>query len=319
MTSLTAAELSAEAEPVDFRRPTPLGSEQTKAVRAVHDRLVEFLSPLLTSRLRTPLRLSVVELEMVAADELEVRSSTPSLLVLIDLVPLTTPILLRMDMSFCLVALDLLLGGPGVIAEDDEHLPTVVELQIFRRLLEHCMSANDRAWSGLLEVRSEIHALSVDADLISTLPLADPFLRVDIAADIGDRRHTLDIWMPNGMLTSALRAFEPKVVTVTQTRPSDLSRSTLTKVLTAVPVQATVNFAPVSMTSASILSLSLGEVIQLGSVDTPLSLEIGATPFALVRPARSGQRTACQVISIVDSPAASKLAVAARSHHQGAS
>jgi flagellar motor switch protein FliM len=319
VTSLTAAELSAEAEPVDFRRPTPLGPEQTKAVRTVHDHLVEFLSPLLTSRLRTPLRLSVIELEMVPAEELETRASSTSLLVLIDLVPLTTPILLRMDMSFCLVALDLLLGGPGVIADGDDHLPTQVELQIFGRLLEHCMAANDRAWSELLEVRSEIAALSIEADLISRLPLGDPFLRVDIAADIGGHRHMLDIWMPNGLLTSALRAFEPKAMAITPRRPSDLSRSTLAKVLTAVPVQATVNFAPVRMTSASILSLSLGEVIQLGSVDTPLSLEIGATQFALVRPARAGQRTACQVMSIVDAPASSKIAAAARSHHQGAS
>ena len=284
----------------------------------VHDHLVELLSPLLASRLRMPLRLSVVELEMVASDELEELASTPSLLVLIDLVPLPTPIVLRMDMSFCLVALDLLLGGPGVV-DDAGHLPTSVELQIVRRLLEHCMPATDRAWGELLEVRSQINTVSTDTELLSTLPLGDPFLRVDIAADIGDRRHALDIWMPNGLLTSALRAFEPKLTATAPSRSSAMSRSTLARVLTAVPVRATVNFPPVQMTSASILSLTLGEVIPLGSVDAPLSLEIGSTQIALVRPARAGQRTACQIVSIVQSPPASKIQTAMRSPHRGAS
>jgi len=318
VTSLTIAEVNAQAQPVDFRRPAPLGPEQTKAVRMVHDHLVELLSPLLASRLRMPLRLSVVELEMVASDELEELASTPSLLVLIDLVPLPTPIVLRMDMSFCLVALDLLLGGPGVV-DDAGHLPTSVELQIVRRLLEHCMPATDRAWGELLEVRSQINTVSTDTELLSTLPLGDPFLRVDIAADIGDRRHALDIWMPNGLLTSALRAFEPKLTATAPSRSSAMSRSTLARVLTAVPVRATVNFPPVQMTSASILSLTLGEVIPLGSVDAPLSLEIGSTQIALVRPARAGQRTACQIVSIVQSPPASKIQTAMRSPHRGAS
>lgn len=299
---MTAPEVNDEARVVDFRRPAPLGLEQTRAVRTVHDHLVEYLSPLLTTRLRTPLRLSIVELEMVAAEELEQRAGTPSLLVLIDLVPLPTPILLRMDMSFCLVALDLMLGGPGIATAKDQ-LPTPVELQILHRLLDHCMPATDQAWAELLQVRSRISTISVDTELLATLPLGDPFLRVDISADIGDRRHALDIWMPNGLLTSALRAFEPTVTASAPTRASALSRATLARVLTAVPVTATVNFAPVRMTSAAILSLQLDQMIPLGSVETPLSLEIGTTRIAQVRPARDGQRTACQVISVTQSPA----------------
>ena len=318
MTSLTTAEVSEQAQPVDFRRPAPLGPEQTKAVRTVHDHLVELLSPLLTTRLRTPLRLSVVELEMVAADELERRAANPSLLVLIDLVPLPTPIVLRMDMSFCLVALDLLLGGPGVVDASDQ-LPTTVELQIIRRLLEHCMSATDQDWSELLEIRSQINTVSTDTDLLSTLPLGDPFLRVDISVDIGGRRHALDIWMPNGLLTSALRAFEPSLTAPAPSRSSALSRSTLAKVLSAVPVRATVNFPPVRMTSGSILSMNVGEVIPLASIDTPLSLEIGSTEIALVRPARAGQRTACQIVSIVESPATAKHQAVNRPPQRGAS
>ena len=295
MTPTIDPDTALPAELVDFRRPAPLGLEQTRAVRGVHEELCELLSPMLTTRLRTPLRLSVSQLEMVTGEELSQCCAAPSLIVLLELSPLATPLALRFPMQLAVLLLDLLLGGPGT--EDVVGAaPSAVEEQILRRLVDHCIPAIDRAWSHLLTVHSRVLAVTAETEILDLLPLGDPFLKLDLSVDVDSRHHSLDIWLPGSLLTSAIQASEPTPSPVAP-RPTRMVRTALSDVLTAVPVRATVTFPPVQMTPARILSLVPGDMVSIGSVDQLLTLSIGDTAVAQVRPARDGRRTACQVVT----------------------
>lgn len=295
MTSTLDSETAAPTDVVDFRRPAPLGLEQTRAVRTVHEALCELLSPMLTTRLRTPLRLSVRNLEMVSGDELTQSCAKPSLIVILELAPLATPMALRVPMDLAVLMLDMLLGGPGTV-DDSPTAPSPVEEQILRRLIEHCIPAIDHAWAQLLAIRARVMAVTADVEVLDLLPLMEPFLKLDLAVDVDSRPHSLDIWLPGSLLTSAIQSSEPAPAPVAA-HPVEFTRSALSDVLTAVPVRATVSFPAVQMTPARILSLVPGDVVTIASVDQLLSLAIGDIPIALVRPARDGRRTACQVVS----------------------
>jgi len=283
-----------DALPVDFRRPPPLGIEQTKTVRGVHEVMCELLSPMLTTRLGTPLRLAVRDLEMVAGEELATACNEGSMIVLLELRPLPTPIVLRFPMPFAMVVLDLLLGGPGNIAESAGS-PSVVEIQIVERLMEHCTVAIDRAWSELLAVHCTVSQVTTNGSVVELLPLGDPFLRVDLEADVGGVPHTIDMWMANALLGTAFRAFEP--IPAAHEQSTGSPRTALVEVLQTVRVRATVRFRSIEMTPAAILSLSPGDLVDLGSLDQTLVLGVGDTQIAQVRPARDGRRLSCQIVS----------------------
>jgi len=271
-----------------------LGIEQTKTVRGVHEVMCELLSPMLTTRLGTPLRLAVRDLEMVAGEELATACNEGSMIVLLELRPLPTPIVLRFPMPFAMVVLDLLLGGPGNIAESAGS-PSVVEIQIVERLMEHCTVAIDRAWSELLAVHCTVSQVTTNGSVVELLPLGDPFLRVDLEADVGGVPHTIDMWMANALLGTAFRAFEP--IPAAHEQSTGSPRTALVEVLQTVRVRATVRFRSIEMTPAAILSLSPGDLVDLGSLDQTLVLGVGDTQIAQVRPARDGRRLSCQIVS----------------------
>lgn len=289
------------ASPIDFRKPASLGPEQARALRAVHDDLCERLSPMLTTRLRNPLRLTVRSIDLVVGTDLTEAGASPSVVALCDLSPFPTPCALRIPMPTALVLIDILLGGAGKVI-GPERIPTEVEMRVLGRLLEHCAASVDAAWSPLATITTTIRHVGADPETLGELPGNEPFLRIDVDMALDGERHAVDLWLPNSALAGAVRGFDstpaashppPKPTTAGD------GGAGMAGVLAEVPVEATVNFRPVPMSPAAILSIHAGDVIKLGPVDQTLSLQVGAVELGAVRPARNGTRTACQVVSTI--------------------
>lgn len=304
---------------VDFSRPAPLGQDETRAVRAVHDHMAELLSPMLTTRTRAPYRLAVEQLGMVTGNDLRSAVTEPCVLGIVEMVPLPQPMLLRVPMGLASVTVDLLLGGPGT-PEAAEVEPTAVELQILRRVLEQCLPTADRAWRPHVAIASRLRDLTCDVTATEDLPLAEPFLRVDLAVTVENEIYDADLWLPNEALLAALRtvsggerALGPGRSTGQlgigsgaatlgadgdEEAPFD-GGPTLASALEDVPVEVRVTFPDISMTPSEILALRPGDVVPLSPADVPLHIHAGGIDLGTVRPARDGDRTACVVLSIL--------------------
>ncbi len=286
--------------PVDFSRPSPLGPEETRVVRGVHDDLVERLSPMLTTRLRAPFRLAVSELEMVAGTDLTTAAMEPCVIAVLELSPLPGAIVLRIPMAAASVMIDLMLGGAGV-PDASGIPPTAVEISVLRRLLDHCLAPVDDAWRPVVAVSTRLTSVTCDPEVVEDLPLADPFLRIHLTVTVEGTPYPADLWLPNGVLTAALRAVDP-VAARSNPMPRSAVRATLTAALSDIPVDVRVAFPEISMTPTDILGLRRGDVLTLGTADTCLRLHVGGMDIGTVRPARNGDRTACVVLSTVTHP-----------------
>jgi len=301
------------AAAVDFSRPAPLGQDETRAARAVHDQMAELLSPMLTTRMRAPYRLSVDELGMVTGDDLRTAIEEPSVLAVIDMVPLPHPMLLRVPMGLASVTVDLLLGGSGS-PDAAEVQPTPVELQILRRVLEQCLPNADRAWRTHVTISSQLRDLTCDTTAVEDLPLDEPFLRVDLRVDVERDTYRADLWLPNEVLLTALRSVGPRgrgsdplaIGTGATAAPLGIGAGghaiadgapTMAAALEDVPVEVRVTFPDFTMTPAEILGLRPGDVVALCPADAPLRMHAGGVDLGTVRPARDGDRTACVVLT----------------------
>ncbi len=307
---------------VDFSRPAPLGQDETRAVRAVHDHMAELLSPMLTTRTRAPYRLGVEDLGMVTGNDLRSAVAEPCVLAIVDMVPLPQPMLLRVPMGLASVTVDLLLGGPGT-PEAAEVEPTPVELQILRRVLEQCLPTADRAWRPHVNIASRLRDLTCDVTATEVLPLGEPFLRVDLSVTVEDDVYDADLWLPNEVLLAALRSVSGAGdraalgagrsagqlgIGAGSSAAGDDGHDDhspldggppLAAALEDVPVEVRVTFPGISMTPTEILGLRPGDVVPLSPADVPLHMQAGGIDLGTVRPARDGDRTACVVLSIL--------------------
>ena len=284
---------------VDFRRPAPLLAEQAAAIRSVHDELAERLSPMLSSRLRTPCRLTVTNMEMVSFEDLAAALADNSVGAICELRPLPSPTIVRVPIPLAGVVVDLLLGGPGRVDPEPKPL-TEIELQVLRRLVEHCEPSITDSWRPLVRVHPQVIGLTSDVTQLSVSP-GEPILRVDLQIELGGNEMALDIWVPNSVLATALRGLEPAMPSSPPVASTSF-RDVIVDVLRSVDVELTVEFPPVRMRSADILAVEVGDTIRLQSTSEPLILRAGDVTLGWVRPARRDGRTACQVTSVLQVP-----------------
>lgn len=302
----TAADITDAAAPVsqngaviDFRRPAPLLGRQAKVLRSIHEDLCERLSPMLSSRLRTPCRLSVPGLEMVSGEEFQVPEDCAPVIAVVDFSPLGSQVVLRLDPLLAAVVSNLLLGGPG--ENQDPRTLTEVEVSVLAQFLQQWLPSFALAWQPVVALQPRIVAAYADPEVPIPVQPGEPSLRVDIEFQFGDVALKGDLWIPNGVLAAALRGIEPLSSVGQSSVNSSATRGVVVDVLRSVPVNITVTFPPVGMTPAAILSLEVGDVIRLHPVDQPLELSAGDIRIGWVRPAQHAGRTACQVMSLESS------------------
>lgn len=282
---------------VDFRRPAPLLVDQAKLVRAVQDDLAERLSPMLSSRLRTPCRFIVADQEMVSGDELHAESAERPVTAVIDS-PIGAQLVWRFPIQLASIVVDLLLGGSGRGETAVESL-TEIEVQVLGRLVEQCLASLSVAWTPLLQLRPRLVAVQTDPEALLPIAAGEPALRVRFRVVLGPHDLESAIWIPNGMLAAALRGLEPAQPVPGQRAVDAIGGGALdVEVLRSVPIGVTVAFPPVPMTPAAILDLAVGDVIPLHPVVQPLELSAGDVRIGWVLPAQHAGRTACQVTTL---------------------
>ncbi len=291
---------ASDGRAVDFRRPAPLLAEQAKLVRIVQDDIAERLSPMLSSRLRTPCRFIVVDQEMVGGDELLDVADPYPVTAVIDS-PVGAQLVWRFPIELASVMVDLLLGGTG----RGDHGPaalTEIEVRVLGRLVEQCLPCLSVAWASLLPLRPTLASIDANPDAPMPIAAGEPALRVRFRVVLGTHDLESAIWIHNGVLAAALRGHEPNAPASVHQRTTSDGGALDVAVLRSVPVDVAVTFPVVPMTPAAILSLSVGDVIPLHSVEEPLELNAGDVRIGWVRPARHGGRTACQVTSLDHRP-----------------
>ena len=282
---------------IDFRRPTPMLPEQSTIVRDVQDELMERLSPMLSSRLRTPCRLTVSGMEMMSRDDMIAASEDSSVAAVCALHPLHGAMVVRLPLQLADMMVDLVLGGTGRPGAEPHPLGEI-EAKVLHRLLDHWIPAVVFAWRPLAALRPEMTGIATTQRL-AQFSAADPLLRVTAEVELGEHRSAIDLWVPNAVLTTVLRGVESSEPATSASAGTTAFREVIADVLRKVDVELTVDFATVRMASSTLLALRPGDVIPLQAVDEPLVLRAGDVPVGTVRPARHGTRTACQITSIL--------------------
>jgi flagellar motor switch protein FliM len=268
-------------------------------IRAVHDDIAERLSPMLSSRLRTPCRLTVASLEMVSGSELVEQVEARAVATVIETGLLGAPIVWTFPSRTSAVVVDLLLGGTGRDDASGRAL-TDIEIQVIGRLVEQCLPPMSAAWRELVALRTRVAAVHSDPEAPPAIAAEEPTLRIEMGVALGDLDLQAAVWVPNGVLTAALRGLEPAASTgaAGASWTAGGTPALDVEVIRSVPVDVAVAFSPVRMTPAAILALGVGDVIRLQPTDQPLELSAGDIRIGWVRPAQHAGRTACQVLAL---------------------
>jgi len=191
-----------------------------------------------------------------------------------------------------LVVVDLLLGGTG--RPSGEHTLSAIDQDLLRSVAPPTFAALRRLGSAD-RVDEPVPLLDglEEHDLSSRISGG---ITVTLTVTVGE--HTQPLIVVFAPAAARHLAGTATTSASSSDAPTEDNRAVLRSVLADVVVEAVVTFPPVQVPSHRILGLDVGDVIGLGThPDHPLPLRVDGMHLADVRPARSGNDVACQVVS----------------------
>lgn len=288
--------MSAEPVPYDFRSPGRLSRERVRALQLANDTFARQVSTVLSTTLRVVTHASVTSVRQMAYEDYIRRLPNPSLLSVLAFDSLPGSGVFQMPMGIVMSVIDRLLGGPGGAQQPSRALSDI-ETGLVRNLVQRVAGEMTYAFEAILPVQAEVSALESNAQFLQLVPPSDPVVLSELEIRIGDQSAVSTLCLPLATLQPVLAAVD--------SRPSaggDGARSLAALAvegrLRQVEVDVRVAFREVSLTSADVFSLAVGDVLPLRHpVSEPLVVAAEGVRVATARPGGHGVRTACQIVS----------------------
>jgi len=289
--------VTAEPALYDFRRPNRFSREHVRALQIVNDTFGRQFALVLSTALRVGCQVSVTAVRQYTCEEYTRTLPNPSLLAVLNLDPLEGAGVLQLPMGIVMSIVDRLLGGSG--GPDQPNRPlSDIEIGLVRQLLQRIVSELTYAFDSLTPVNPSVNSLESDPQFLQMAAPSEPVIASEFHIRIGDQQATCTLCIPFATLQPALHALTESQVTH-RTEKDERATQAVERQLNAVSVELTVAFRVVTLTSAELLALAVGDVLPLRHpVAQPLSVLADGVQVAAAVPGSHGQHLACQIVSI---------------------
>jgi flagellar motor switch protein FliM len=285
--------------PFDFRRPNKFSRDHVRAFQIVHETFARQLSTVLATTLRAGASCSFGAVAQLTYDEYVRGLPNPSYMVILSLNPLPGAALLQLPLPITFAAIDRLLGGTGD-AQSPKRPLTEIEQNLMRSVVDRALRELEYAYETLVRVEAEIVQQEFNPQFAQIAAPSDMVLVVSFELRIGEKRGEATICVPFTTMAPVLETLASQSLFQDQ-RGEDpvIWQQKLEFAMSAVPVEMSVRFNTVALTSAEIIALDVGDVVPLNhGVDEPVSVLVDGVHCYDAVTGRRGKRLAALVVGI---------------------
>jgi flagellar motor switch protein FliM len=289
--------VTSKAALYDFRRPNRFSREDVRALQLVNDTFARQFAMVLSTSQHVSCQVSVISIRQFTCDEYTRTVPNPSLLALLHFEPLIGTGVFQLPMSIVMSVVDRLLGGRGGPKQPSRALSDI-EIGLIRQLLGRIVHELTYAFETMTLVNASVGSLESDPEFLKVAAPSEPVIVSDFSIRIGDQQADATLCIPFATLQPALDALAG-TQTTHRTEKDDRAARDVEQQLNTVPVELSVAFREVTVTSRQLLSLEVGDVLPLRHpVTQPLAVMADGVQVAYAVPGSHGQHLACQIVSL---------------------
>ena len=283
-----------EPRPFDPRRPYRLSADHRRALALVFEAFGHRFATLLASRVRTAARATMHMPEQMTYSEFMDGSGEPTCMAVLSLMPLPGTGVIRFDVPLAMATVDRLLGGTG--GDQPARGLTDIETQLLRGLLDAGVTELGGAFTPLVAMEPQVARLESKPQLVRGASPESVMVVVDFDVLIGDDTGTISVCLPLSTLGPALDSFAVSAPSEGEAA-EQASAAAVAGHLMHAAIDVSVRFGTVSLTSADILDLQVGDVVPLHHpTSKPLSVLASGVHCLSASPGRRGKRLACMIV-----------------------
>lgn len=286
----------------DFKRPNRFSREQLRTIHMLHETFARHLSTTLSAHLRTPVKVTLGDVQQRIYDEYLSALTAPAVMYLFTPEPLEGQAVMEFNPYIVFIMIDRLMGGPGRVKGRIREL-TEIEENLVRTIVDRTMDDLREAWDTMVKMRPNIDKYESNPQFAQVVSPNDTVCLITFELKVGEASGGMSICMPHSTLQPVLQRLSTqhwyqKGNRVNPERGSQTISAGLERV--KIPVVAVLGHAAVNM--RDMVDLQVGDVIQLHErASSNLTLVIGKTPKFHVIPGLTGKNHAVQVVRPVDS------------------
>lgn len=255
----------------DFKTANRFTKEQIRAINVVFKNFGHLLSNYLMGTLRANCDAEVISIEEMSFNEFNNSVPSPVIIAIVNTNPLTGSVILEMTKEISYSIISRVLGGTKEIPSEGRQF-TEIELAIIERVLWQVLKNMDEAWSKMMDVSSTLDKIETSMQFAQIVDMNEPVLMVTMNISIESESGLIGFCLPHQALEPFTKKLNTRLLyTGSPNRKVVTNPSGIKNTIIGTEIMISSVFNPTEATIKDIMSLHIGDVIQLQhKVEEPL-------------------------------------------------
>lgn len=284
--------------PYDFRRPNKFSREHQRALQIASETFARQFTTVLSTTLRAVSQVSVASVGQLTYDEYIREIPNPSYLAVMSMSPLSGSSILHVPLPLVMTAVDRLLGGTGTGTIPSRPL-TDIEDGLVKSLLGRILRELSYAFESLVHhLDPQITLQESNPQFAQVAAATDMVIVLAFDVKIGTERGETSLCLPFTSMQPVLDELTANsLLSGREVADPVVLKHALADRVGDAPVDVSVHFDEISLTSRRIVALQPGDIVPLGHrTDRPLAVCVAGVDRFSALPGRRGSRLACVLV-----------------------
>lgn len=280
---------------VDFSRPTKFTSDHQRRIGRAIDTFCQTAITRLSAELRWPIEMETINTMQLTWSVAQAQLPSGSLSTTLEVRPINTRMLLTVEQSFVLLALECLLGGsPGRMPRERRF--SEIDWALTRRLVGSIVTQMSAVWEELAGVQLAPGEIEVHHDGSQVASVSEPTYVVVIETRVNKQSCTLELLIPWVAIEPIAQRISGRERSGSDEGPDEAPA--VEAALARAPVTLRAEVAAVELSVADVLGLAPGSVVRLAApASDGVTVFAEHVPLARAYPGANGRRRAVQIHS----------------------
>jgi flagellar motor switch protein FliM len=284
------------ARTYDFRRPTKLSREHVRVLQIAQEAFARQATTILTTFLRAGARLELVGIEQFSYDDYVVTLPNPVYITTFSLEPMAGKGMIAYPLDIAMAIVDHMLGGSGN-ADQPSRPMTAMETTITNHLLDRLLDEFAVSFQTITEIQPALLGHEYNPQLAQAAAGSDTVMVATFTMSVGSREGEATLVLPFSSFAQTLNNAASPQLSDSALAKRKRAAEALTARLNLVPVDVSVRFAPLTVSSSDLLSLAVGDVLLLRHPpDAPLEVTTNDVTFAYAIASNHRRRLAAAIV-----------------------
>ncbi len=284
----------------DFKRPAKFSKEHLRTLEIIFEHYGRLLSTNLPVYLRKNVQVSLASSEAVTFSEFTNALGNPSLLGVVNFVPLPGNIIIEMSVNLAFTIIDRMLGGNGIPLEKNREF-SEIELLILERIMVVCMQLLREPWKSVVELNPVLDMIETNAQFAQILSPNEMMAIVTLNVEIGNISGLMNICLPHLTLESVVDKLNTKFwFSTIHNADGNSYEDYIEEVIEKVTLPVVANLGTSAITVTDFMNLQVGDIIRLNSnVDEEMDVYVGNIKKFTALPGTNKEKYAVRITSVI--------------------